>query len=381
MRKQAGERQLPDMDLDDLIIFIVSNQLLIKIKMKSHLASVIVSFAILFLGIPHIIAQGREDIPFNDNWIFQGQSVSGLPVDEIVSLPHSWNRFDAQEGIQYYRGTGKYVKSFETMNSWSGRRVFIRFEGVNITAKVVLNGHKIGEHKGGYAAFCFELTEYLLTDQKNSIEVTVSNEANLEVIPLVGDFNNYGGIYRPVNLIVTEPVCITPLDYASPGIYITQGNVSRETAEVEIMAKMSNGTGKDVAIVYKTSIIDASGEEVERQESRYTLPAENSELVHKYMLKDPHLWNGKKDPYLYQVQVDILMNGFIIDSKIQPLGLRYFHLDADEGFYLNGDPIDLRGVSRHQDRKDKASAISDADHQEDMDLMLEMGINAIRLAH
>ena len=179
--------------------------------MKSNLGLIVISFAILLLGIPDIKAQGREEIPFNDNWKFQGQSVSGLPIDEIVSLPHSWNKFDAQEGIKYYKGTGKYVKSFEAIKSWSGSRVFIRFEGVNITAKVVLNGQKIGEHKGGYAAFCFELTEHLLTDQKNSIEVTVSNEVNLEIIPLVGDFNNYGGIYRPVNLIVTDPVCITPL--------------------------------------------------------------------------------------------------------------------------------------------------------------------------
>jgi len=142
-----------------------------------------------------------------------------------VTLPHSWNKFDAQEGIQYFRGTGKYRKSFSALNSWKGKRIFIRFEGVNITAKVVLNGQDVGEHKGGYAAFSFEITDQLLFDQENLIEVAVSNEANLEVIPLVGDFNNYGGIYRPVNLIVTEPVCITPLDYTSPGSILTNSNL------------------------------------------------------------------------------------------------------------------------------------------------------------
>jgi len=349
--------------------------------MKSHLTLIVASFAILLIGIPDLTAQGREEISFNDNWNFQGQSVSGMSIDEIVTLPHSWNKSDAQEGIQYFRGIGRYVKRFEWMNSWRGKRVFIRFEGVNITAKIIVNGQDVGEHKGGYAAFCFELTEHLMVDQENSIEVIVNNEANLEVIPLVGDFNNYGGIYRPVNLIITDPVCITPLDYASPGIFIKQENVSNESAEIEVLTKMSNSTGKDASIEYITSIIDAFGEVVKSQKSKNILPADNSELTHEYTFENPHLWHGKKDPYIYQVKVDIHVNGILIDSKTQPMGLRYFHIDPNEGFFLNGEPIDLRGVSRHQDRKDKASAISEADHREDMDLMLEMGINALRLAH
>jgi len=349
--------------------------------MKSYLNLLVVCFAILYLGIPNIKAQGREEIPFNDSWNFRGQSLSGLPIDEIVSLPHSWNKSDAQEGLQYYRGTGKYVKSFDAIKSWSQSRVFIRLDGVNIKAMIVLNGHDIGEHKGGYAAFCFELTGHLLFDQENIIEVTVSNEANLGVIPLVGDFNNYGGIYRPVNLIITDPVCISPLDYASPGIYLKQDNVSKESAEIEVLTMISNGSDKEVDIEYKTSIIDASGQVIDSKRSKESLSSDNGELAHHYTVVNPHLWNGKKDPYLYRVQVDIINNGVVIDSKTEPLGLRYFHVDPNEGFFLNGDPIDLRGVSRHQDRKDKASAISDADHREDMDLMLEMGINAIRLAH
>jgi beta-galactosidase len=349
--------------------------------MKSCLNSVILTLAILLLAVPGLDAQGREEIPFNDEWNFQGQSVSGLSIDQSISLPHSWNTLDAQKGIQYYRGTGKYVKRFDAAKSWSGRRVFIRFEGVNITAKLVMNGHDIGEHKGGYAAFSFELTDHLLYDQINSLEITVSNEVNLEVIPLVGDFNNYGGIYRPVHLIVTDPVCITTLDYASPGIYLKQGNVSGESADLEVLTKMSNSTGSEADIYYRTSVVDASGEMIESQQSKELLSSENSELAHKYTIQDPHLWHGKKDPYLYQVKVDIISNGVLIDSKTEPLGLRFFHVDPNEGFFLNGEPIDLRGVSRHQDRQDKASAISDDDHREDMDLMLEMGINAIRLAH
>lgn len=185
--------------------------------MKSSKTFIVFVLAMLWLAISNLSAQEREHIPFNDQWAFQGKSVSGVAIDEMVTLPHSWNTTDAQEGIPYYRVDGNYTKRFNVEESWQGKRVFIRFEGVNITAIVILNGQQLGEHKGGYSAFSYELTDKLLADQENVIEVKVNNEANLEVIPLVGDFNNYGGIYRPVNLILTDAVCITPLDYRSPG--------------------------------------------------------------------------------------------------------------------------------------------------------------------
>ena len=159
---------------------------------------------------------------------------------EIVNLPHSWNKKDAQEGLPYHRGSGKYTKSFAANKAWMKKRIFIRFDGANITTHVTLNGHNLGEHKGGYAAFVFEITDHLLYDLENSIEIIVNNEANLEVIPLVGDFNNYGGIYRPINLIVTETICISPIDYASPGIYLKQSNVSKQNADIEVLTKISN---------------------------------------------------------------------------------------------------------------------------------------------
>jgi len=339
-------------------------------------------FLVLIFFVPiGLTGQTRQEIPFNEQWKFQGQTVSGLQYEEIITLPHSWNTNDAQEGIRYYRGGGTYSKSFDIEELWIGQRVFIRFEGVNIIATVVLNGHELGEHKGGYAAFCYEITNHLLFNQKNVIEVKVSNEENLDVIPLVGDFNNYGGIYRPVQLIVTNPICITLLDYASPGIYLKQKDISKELAEVEVLTKISNGLEEDAVITYKVTLSDALTDEVEMKSIEYQASPGGHELTQSFTIQNPHLWNGKKDPYMYQVKVDILQNGEVLDSKTEPLGLRYFHVDSNEGFFLNGEPVDLRGVSRHQDRLNKASAISDSDHREDMELMVEMGINALRLAH
>ncbi|MCG8310887.1 MAG: hypothetical protein MI975_26095 [Cytophagales bacterium] len=334
-----------------------------------------------FCVLSDLNAQNRREIPFNKQWNFQGHSVTGLKRDEIVNLPHTWNATDAQRGLDYYRGSGTYIKNFDVDDTWSGQRIFIRFEGVNISSKVTINGHELGEHRGGYAAFCFEITEHILYNQKNTIEVIVNNEENLEVIPLVGDFNNYGGIYRPVNLLFTHPICITPLDFASSGIYLRQQNVSKENADVTVLTKISNGSGAEQTISYQTTILDEAGKVIDAQINEIEIDVGAHELSHSYIINNPHLWNGRKDPYMYQVKVDLLQNDEVIDSKTEPLGLRFFHADADEGFFLNGVPVDVRGVSRHQDRLGKGSALSDADHREDMELMLEMGINALRLAH
>ncbi|MCB0847388.1 MAG: beta-galactosidase, partial [Bacteroidetes bacterium] len=242
-------------------------------------------------------------------------------------------------------------------------------------------GKELGEHKGGYAAFIYEITDLLNFDAENQIEVAVNNEANLEVPPLVGDFNNYGGMYRPVNLLITETVCITPLDYASPGIYLKQSNVSKESASLEVLTKFSNESGLETNITYQTTIFDSEGNLLQQNSTQHSIPVGNSGQTHTYTIENPTLWHGKKQPYLYRVKVDIIQNGKIIDVKTEPLGFRFFHVDANEGFFLNGEPIDLRGVSRHQDRQDKGSAISQANHREDMAIMLEMGINALRLAH
>ncbi|MEM9328491.1 MAG: glycoside hydrolase family 2 TIM barrel-domain containing protein, partial [Bacteroidota bacterium] len=280
-----------------------------------------------------------------------------------------------------HRTTGTYTKRFVVEEAWRGKRVFIHFEGSNITTKVTLNGQEVGNHRGGYAAFSFELTPYLRFEEDNELRVEVSNELDLAVIPLVGDFNNYGGIYRPVRLMITEKVlCISPLDYASPGIYIKQSDVSDQSARVEVMTKYLS---MDKALVqYRTTILDAEDQAIATQTSEQATSMDDSgTFSHTYDIPDPHLWRGKEDPYLYRVKVDLLHQGEVVDSKTEHFGLRYFSIDPNEGFSLNGQSLPLRGVSRHHDKIDKGSALSDADHRQDMDLMLEMGINTLRLAH
>lgn len=342
--------------------------------MKNQLYFLFLFYAVALFG-------QRQDISFNTNWQLESTSPSGLAYQKSIDLPHTWNNKDVQQGITQHRTTGIYTKTFFVKKDWSEKRVFIHFEGANITTTISLNGQKIGQHKGGYAAFAFELTPFLEFEKENVLQVEVSNELDMSVIPLVGDFNNYGGIYRPVRLIVTaKTLCISPLDYASPGIYIKPTNVSKTSADIEILTKYLS---KDKALVdYKTTILDADGNTVNTQSTQEAISMnKDGEFTHSYTIENPHLWNGKKDPYMYQVRVELLQNGEIVDSKTENFGLRYFNIDAEKGFSLNGETLPLRGVSRHQDKIDKGSALSDTDHEEDMDFMLEMGINALRLAH
>jgi len=339
-----------------------------------------ISFLLIIFGIAGLSAQPRQVIDFNAKWHFSGESASGAMIDKNISLPHTWNAEDAQEGINYYRGIGNYKKTFDTDAAWENKRVFIRFEGVNIESSTQLNGSLLGSHKGGYAAFCYEITDKLNWDGPNVLEVEVSNEEGLEVLPMVGDFNNYGGIYRPVKLLIADKTCISPMDYASPGVYLLQKEVNENEAKVEVKTLISNA-GDKASLEVRITLTDRDSVMIQQMSQKIDLVDQETENIQELIIEKPHLWNGKKDPYLYGVHVEILSGNMVIDEVKQPLGLRYFHIDANEGFFLNGKHLSLNGVSRHQDRINMGSAITDKEHREDMDIMLDMGISALRLAH
>lgn len=333
------------------------------------------------LSVIGLFAQGRQVIDLNDQWQFTGGDVTGATIEEKVDLPHTWNAHDAQEGIPYYRGEGKYVRYLMGDPLWRGRRVFIRFEGVMSVATVRFNGTELGEHKGGYSAFTYELTPYLKYGENNLLEVEVSNAETEEILPLAGDFNLYGGIYRPVSLLITSPTCFSPLDYATSGLYLKQKLVSEHQAEVEVTTLISHAEDQAKFVLFRLTLFDAKGQQVQVLDSLYRCEPGEQKIVQTLLIEKPHLWNGRKDPYLYSVRIQMYQYNSIIDELYEPLGLRYFHVTPDEGFFLNGIPYPLRGVCRHQDREDKGSAVSQADHREDIDLIREVGANCIRLAH
>lgn len=367
----------------------------------------------------------REVIPFNSDWAFK----KGPFTDDVmqfgavfqgkwqtVQVPHTWNATDMQETTikvgslgkneRFYVGDSYYRKSFAVPAAWKGKRVFIKFEGVNTNTEVYLNTKVpaakqekgsinyteqiatnsyqfVGRHQGGYSAFVFELTQMISYGQENELLVKVNNEATPQVIPVNHTlFPMYGGIYRPVELIVTDAVSIATSDFASSGVYITQKNVSKKNADIDFKVKVENKTGKIQPIEVVTTIYEKDGTVKAALKSPYSLlPQGRQEVKYEINVKNPHLWQGLDDPYLYKVVTQIKKDNQVIDEIVEPLGIRKFELIASKGFFLNDIKYPLYGVCRHQDRLGKGSALSNADHDEDLAIIQEMGATSIRLAH
>lgn len=337
-------------------------------------------FSLTFLmGTQTILAQ-RSQYLLDKEWKFRFSHQVEKNTPQPISLPHTWNAQDALAGkIDYKRGIGNYERTLHIRPEWKGKRLFLRFDGVNNVADVFLNGKNIGEHRGGYSAFIFEITDKVNYGADNRLWVRVNNAEQFDVLPLVGDFNFYGGIYRDVTLLVTEPACISPLDHASPGVYLTQKSVSHQEAQVDARILLSSKKVNGEATV-RLSVKDGNHVVAESKKT-VVLSDGDSEVNLPVVVKQPHLWNGRQDPFCYQAEVTLEQNGRVTDRVAQPLGLRYYRIDPNEGFFLNGKHLTLQGVCRHQDRAEVGNALRRQHHEEDMDLMLEMGVNAIRLAH
>ena len=344
-------------------------------------SSRLVSVVLFMLYGMSMFAQ-RQDILLNNDWNFRFSHQVQKGTEVRVDLPHTWNAQDALSGkIDYKRGIGNYEKNLFIRPEWKGKRLFIRFEGVNNIADVFINRRHIGEHRGGYGAFIFEITGKVEYGKENSILVRVNNGEQLDIMPLVGDFNFYGGIYRDVHLLITDETCISPLDYASPGVRLIQDSVSHRYAKVRATVDLSNGSSGNQKVELNVRLLD--GQRVVKEGTKNVNLSGNEVMQQEltFEIDQPHLWNGRQDPFLYQAEVTLFRNGQMVDRVTQPLGLRFYRIDSDKGFFLNGKHLPLKGVCRHQDRSEVGNALRPQHHEEDAALMLEMGVNAVRLAH
>ncbi len=279
-----------------------------------------------------------------------------------MDLPHTWNGDDGQDGgNDYYRGTCTYIKHIKKPEYPAGGVVYLEFKGVNASAKVYVNGTLAGSHDGGYSAFRCEITPYLNDD--NEITVEADNSANDRVYPQRADFTFYGGIYRDVNLICANECRFDLGHYGCNPIKI-EPTVDGKTGKVKVTAY--NVNGGDVQI----EILDAEGNAVARIQNGGTAE-----------IADAHLWDGVCDPYLYRAVATLTLNGEKVDEVGASFGFRTYSVDPKKGFYLNGRPYPLRGVCRHQDRPHIGNALGKAEHEEDIELIKEVGANTIRLAH
>ena len=319
----------------------------------------------------------REILNLNKKWAFS-KNADEIPKElpqmwYWVTLPHTWNDIDGQDGgNDYYRGICYYAKEIEKADLPKGEgniQYYLEFCGANASADVYVNGKKIAHHDGGYSTWRVNVTDSL--EDKNLIVIAVDNGVNDTVYPQNADFTFYGGLYRDVNLIAV-PESHFDLDYyGGPGIKVTP-KIEGSDADVEIEVYL---TGAKAGQKLRYTIKESDGSVVAQSET----DAVNTKQ--SFAIPSVHLWNGRKDPYLYMAEAEILEDGNTIDIVCTRFGCRTYSIDPDNGFILNGEEYPLRGVSRHQDRWGRGNALLPEHHEEDMNLICEVGATTIRLAH
>ena len=302
----------------------------------------------------------RKITNINQGWDFTKDGIT-----QKISLPHTWNGLDGQGAEEtYYRGRCVYER---VIPSFEGR-VYLEINGANTVCEVFINGVYIGSHENGYSMFRFEITDFINSDM-NVIRIIVDNSENEYLYPQMADFTFYGGIYRDVNIISdVDRSHFSLLDMSRSGIYITP------KADGRVFVK-SYVEGSSKGLTKEFIITDAQGNEVAK-----TSADADTEAV-KLLIEEPVLWNGMKNPYLYTMTARLLRDGEVIDEVSERFGLREFYFDSEKGFFLNGEHLKLKGVSRHQDREDIGNALTAAEHKEDIEIIKEVGANSIRLAH
>ena len=311
----------------------------------------------------------RRTYCINDYWTFVKEG-----IEEKVNLPHTWNAKDGQTGpAPYYRGECVYKKEFVKPESDRGEEVYIEFRGVNSSARVMINGKESGRHDGGYSTFRVNITDKLEPD--NIMEVYVNNSPNDRVYPQKADFTFYGGIYRDVYMIITDSVHFDMDDHGGNGFYITP-HLCGKDASVTFETYITGKADKVMVSVEGIGETELSLTKVKNEENKISFMGQGSIIIH-----DVHRWNGLDDPYLYKATATVYNKGKEVDRVSDKFGCREYSFDPEKGFFLNGKSYPLHGVSRHQDRAVVGNALTKEMHKEDMDLIISMGANSIRLAH
>lgn len=336
------------------------------------------SILLLLWGVVAMKSAAMKVESLDRGWFFNKGYESQSSEKIRVDLPHTWNAADAMFGnVNYYRGMATYSRFIVVPSSESVKRVFLRVKAAQTVADVYLDNHFVAQHKGGYTAFTVELTPFIRRGEQQKLDIRVSNAQTMEIAPICGDFNIWGGLNRGVELLFTDSACIDPTFYGSSGVFFTQRNVSRQHAGLDMKVLLSGNEAdlKDCSVEF--SLLDATRRSIWQQEAEVT----GKEAVAKMELSRPHLWDGINDPYLYTGVVVLKKDGKEIDRWEEPVGFRFYSVDPEKGFFLNGKPYLIQGVNYHEDRAERASAFRPEDFESDLDLIQEMGCTAVRLSH
>ncbi len=348
-----------------------------------------IAVAISFFASASLDADSvRQRLSLNEGWSFVRGSVEDAAKSsdwESVKLPHSWNVEDAFDRLEapdhvvamdyYYRGLGTYRLDIEASRDWEGRRVEVLFEGALQRTRVWCNDVFLGEYVGGYSAFSFDLTPHLNLDAANELVVEVDNSYHFDIPPHRADYTMYGGLYRDAWLVVTDPLHLSK-------VFVDTPNVSQESAQVAVRTTVRNDHSEAAEGSLEAIFKGPDGKAMGRSSAAFVLAggSETSVDLNGLSLPNPALWSPAS-PNLYTVELALKLKDEIVDQRQQRFGLRWFRFDPNRGFILNGSPLKVQGVNRHQDRAGYGFAVPNRLHREDIELIKAMGANFVRLAH
>ncbi|MEG9327524.1 glycoside hydrolase family 2 TIM barrel-domain containing protein [Salinimicrobium catena] len=338
------------------------------------------SLFFLFICLSLTAHSQRNIQSLNSAWKFATEKEPGKT--EIVNIPHTWNAEDAfRDGKEYFRGKGTYEKTIFAPEARKDQQVFLKFEGSNQVTTVFVNDQQIGEHRGGYTGFVFDISEALVPGKENKIRIEVDNSHNLDIPPLDADFNFYGGIYRDLWLVTTPKVHFEMANEDAGNILIKTPEVSEESGNLEVEARVVNSSAGKKKTEVKIDIFDPADKLIKTLRKEISLKAGETKKVNfSHTVNNPELWSPSS-PALYRLEASVSAEGSendIIDSRF---GFRWFEADPEKGFFLNGKPMKLIGANRHQDFEGLGNALPDKLHRRDYEMIKEMGANFIRTAH
>lgn len=350
------------------------------------LRSALVAALCLLLAL-HAQAQ-RTTTALDGAWRFERADVAGAQAAAFddaawstVTLPHTYNAVDGEAGGAFYRGAAWYRRTLE-VGSKDTRRRFLEFDAATLVADVWVNGQRAGRHEGGYARFRFDVTA-LLRPGRNVIAVRVDNTSLPQVAPLAGDFTIFGGLIRPVRLVETDATHIELLDHGGPGVQVDTESLSPDAAQLKVQVQLRNDGSAAAARVLRLTLRDADGRTVLRREQRATLaPGAAQTATATLDVPKPRLWQGVHDPYLYRLGVELVDGRTVADDITLPIGLRQIAVDPARGLLLNGKPYALHGVNYfHAGRPGRGVAVGDAEIDEDLRILMALGVTGLRLVH
>ena len=337
-------------------------------------------FASLMLSSLYAQDSGRKIISLNDQWSFQKENG---PIEKVI-IPHTWNAQDVLDDAPgYYRGLGIYKRKLKLDESSKGKEIYLVFNGVAQEAEVLVNGQSAARHIGSYTRFTVAISKFL-NFKNDEIEVRANNRFNEDIPPLTADFTFFGGLYRNVSLLITNPVHFSQQEHGSSGVFVTTPKVSVAEATVQTQNFIENASSGTQKLRVKSMLFNANGVIVGNQETKLSIrPGEKQTIVQSIpAIQSPILWSPES-PYLYRMVSQIIdtKTKSVIDQVTSPVGFRWFKFDADKGFFLNDKPVKLIGASRHQDYENSGNAVQDALQIKDVALLKAMGGNFLRVAH